>query len=361
MLTRRRFAADFVATSALTLSALSAPHIARAQDQPKKIRIGIAEAGLGGRPYSFGDTVSVVHVQGLLEREFSKDGTAIEWHFYAGAGPAVNEALANNALDFVWQGDLPQYVARSRGLDTRQLWVDGNRLPVYVAVSKKSSITDLAGLKGKTVANFQGTSLELSVDRILASVNLTEADLQIINLDQITATQAVIEGQIDATFLAFGLPPQAAKMLRVIYHAGADNPAFTQQASALTTGAFAAAYPDAVARVAKVQVNAAHWASLPENTAALYDIWGKSGYPVPMLKAIYQITDLKQFTSPLWDPFQLAQMQRSAADAFKYGLIRTAVDTTHWIDHAPLDGALAASGLTHYWPQFAADGTTRLV
>jgi sulfonate transport system substrate-binding protein len=359
MLTRRRFASTLVTASALTLP-LCAPNIARAQDKPSKLRLGIAEAGLGGRPFSFGNTVSVVHVQGLLEQEFAKDNIGIEWHFYAGAGPAVNEALADKALDFAWQGDLPQYVARSRGLDTRKLWVDGNRLPVFVAVSKKSSITDLAGLKGKTVANFQGTSLELSVDRILGSAGLTEADLKIINLDQITATQAVIEGQIDATFLSFGLPPAAAKLVRVIYHAGASDPSFTQQAGALATGAFATTYPDVVDRVAKVQVNAAHWASLPENKSALYDIWGKSGYPVTLLQAVYQIEDAKEFTSPLWDPFQVAQTQRSAADAYKYGLIRTPVDTTHWIDRAPLDRALTATGLTTYWPQFAADGTTRI-
>jgi sulfonate transport system substrate-binding protein len=359
MLNRRRFTAG-LATASTLLPALAAPNIARATDRPKTIRIGVAEAGLGGRPFSFGTVNAVVHVQGLLEREFAADGTNIEWHFYAGAGPAVNEALANKALDFAWQGDLPQCVARSRGLDTRQLWVDGNRTPVLVAVAKNSPINSLADLKGKTVANFQGTSLELAVDRILGSANLTEPDLHIINLDQITATEAVAEGQIDASFIAFGLAPQAAKLLKVIYHADAENPAFTMQDTVLTTGAFATAYPDAVDRVAKVSVTAAHWASLPENTDALYAIWEKSGYPPAMLRGAYHITDPKRFTSPLWDPFQVSHLQQAAADCFKYSLIRTAIDTAYWIDRGPLDRALAATGLADYWPQFAADGTTRI-
>jgi hypothetical protein len=46
-------------------------------------------AGLGGRPFSMGSYVSVIHVQGRLEQEFAKDGTTVDWHFYSGAGPAV--------------------------------------------------------------------------------------------------------------------------------------------------------------------------------------------------------------------------------------------------------------------------------
>lgn len=355
MLTRRHFAAGLAA-----VPLLGTPYIARATEKPKKIRIGVAEAGLGGRPFSFGSTISVVHVQGLLEQEFSADGIGIEWNFYSGAGPAVNEALANSALDFAWQGDLPAFVARSRGLQTRQLWIDGNRLPVFIAVKKDSPINNVADLKGRTVANFQGTSLELAVDRILAANHLTETDLHIVNLDQIIATEAVAQGQIDATFLAFGLSPQAARQLKVIYHAGAATPVFTMQTSVLGTAAFTSAYPDIVNRVARVSVRAAHWAAQPQNLDALYDIWGKSGYPAAMLREAYPIDNLHLFTSPLWDEFQIAQLARSAADAYKDGLIRTPVDVASWVDHTPLDSALMAEGLAGYWPRYAADGTTKL-
>ena len=74
----------------------------------------------------------------MLEKEFAAGGTSVEWHFFAGAGPAVNEALANKTLDFAWQGDLAEIVARSRGLAARQLFVAGNRLPVSVAVARDS-------------------------------------------------------------------------------------------------------------------------------------------------------------------------------------------------------------------------------
>jgi sulfonate transport system substrate-binding protein len=355
MLTRRR-----VSASLLALPLLAAPAIGRAASAPKTIRIGMAMAGLGGRPYSLGSALSVVHVQGLLETAFADDGTTIDWRFFAGAGPAVNEALADSALDFAWQGDLPEIVARARGLGTQQLIVAGNRFPVFVAVAKNSPINSLADLRGKTVANFQGTNLQLSVDRILATAGLTEKDLQIVNLDQMTATQAVVQHQIDATFLQLGLVPQLRNTLKIIYHAGADHPTLTPQSSLLVTDAFAAAYPDAVDKVIKVAVGAAHWASLEVNRPELYEIYGKTGYPPAFIKAIFDNFNLLTASSPLWDPFERAQLARSAADSYKYGLIRTPVDTSNWINTGPLDRALASLGLQNYWPQYAPDGITKL-
>jgi sulfonate transport system substrate-binding protein len=355
MLTRRKLGASLAAAGLL-----AKPLIARANTAaPAKIRIGVALTGLGGRPYSLGSAISVVHVQGLLEKEFAADGTAIEWNFYAGAGPAVNEALANGALDFAWQGDLPEIVARSRGLQTTQLFVAGNRSPVFVVVAKDSKIANLIDLKGKTVANFQGTNLELSVNRILASVGLGEHDLQIVNLDQNTAGQAVAEHQIDAAFVQLGIPARAQKYLKVIYATGTTHPELTPQASFIVANTFASTAPDAVDRVVRVAVGAAHWSSLPGNQDALYQIYAKTGYPLPFIEQVFKPIDPLVATSPLWDAFQRAQLTRSASDAYKYGLIRTPVQVEGWIDTGPLSRALTALKLENYWPQFAADGTTK--
>jgi sulfonate transport system substrate-binding protein len=352
MLTRRNFTASLAA-----LPVLAGPAIGRAA-APGAIRIGMSMAGLGGRPYSFGSALSVVHVQGRLEAAFP--GTPVQWHFFAGQGPAVNEALANGALDFGWQGDLPQIVARARGVATTQLLVTTNRTPVFLVVAKDSPINSLGDLRGKTVANFQGSNLELSADRILASAGLNETNLQIVNLDQMTALQAVAEHQIDATFVQLGLLPQLRKELKIIYRAGAEHPIFTTQSSLLVTDAFLTAHPDTVAQVVQVAVGAAHWASLEANRPALYEIYGKTGYPPSFIKAIFDSFDLLTASSPLWDPFARAQLARSAADCYKFGLIRQRVSTDGWIDTGPLDRALASQGLQRYWPQYAPDGITKI-
>ena len=53
------------------------------------------------------------YTDGGLEEEFKKDGVKVQWTFFKGAGPAVNEALVNKQLDFAWQGDLPSIVHRA--------------------------------------------------------------------------------------------------------------------------------------------------------------------------------------------------------------------------------------------------------
>jgi sulfonate transport system substrate-binding protein len=76
--------------------------------------------------------------------------------------------------------------------------------------------------------------------------------------------------------------------------------------------------------------------------------------------AAYGGFELKQFSAPVWDGFATAQLARSVADCTKYGLIRAPVSVQGWVNPAPLQRALATTGLTDYWPHFAADGTTRL-
>ncbi len=358
MLTRRRFTALTAGLPALGSVLAACP--ALASTPPAKIRIGVPMTGLGGRPFSMGSYISVIHVQGLLEKEFAKDGTSIEWHFFTGAGPAVNEALAGGALDFAWQGDLPEIVARSRGLATQQLLVTSNRLPISVITNKKSGIATLADLKGKSVANFQGTNLQLAADRILGSAGLTESDVKLVNLDPLTSVEAVAQGQIDASVAEFLPPPRVARLLKVIFTSGPQTPVLTAQSSFIVTNDFITAHPDAVDRVARVAVEAAYWSSQEQNRQALYAVFDKTGYPPEFIQSIFGGFDLKQFNSPLWDDFATAQLARSASDCVKFGLIRTPVTVPGWVNAAPLQRALVATNLTGYWARYAADGTTVL-
>jgi sulfonate transport system substrate-binding protein len=90
-------------------------------DKPSVIRVGYPGVGVGNRPASYGNSVTVLHLKGLLEEEFKKDGIKIQWTFLRGAGPAVNELFANGLLDFSHLGDLPSVVGRASGLEYRRL------------------------------------------------------------------------------------------------------------------------------------------------------------------------------------------------------------------------------------------------
>ncbi|MGL4605632.1 MAG: nitrate ABC transporter substrate-binding protein, partial [Iodobacter sp.] len=103
----------------LAVLALTLISAASWADPAKVIRIGVATTGTGGRPVFGGASIASANVRGLLEEEFKKDGIKVEWNFFKGAGPAVNEAIANKLLDFAWQGDLPAIVGKSGGLKTK--------------------------------------------------------------------------------------------------------------------------------------------------------------------------------------------------------------------------------------------------
>ena len=118
------------------------------------LRVGVASAG-GGDPVTFsGSPLGIVRNQQLLEKAFAGTGTEVQWFFFKGAGPAVNEALSNQQLDFAYQGDLPAVVGRSNGLDTKLLAALGVRANLYLAVPKGSDIKTIEDLKGKKVACF---------------------------------------------------------------------------------------------------------------------------------------------------------------------------------------------------------------
>ncbi len=103
--TRRK--ALTAAGAALALGLWAGSAAAQTAEPLKVVRIGVATGGVGSDPVRHGGTsAALAYTDGALEEEFKKDGVKVQWTFFKGAGPAVNEALVNKQLDFAWQGDL---------------------------------------------------------------------------------------------------------------------------------------------------------------------------------------------------------------------------------------------------------------
>ena len=150
---------------------------------PDVIRIGVATAG-GGDPITWGGSPGgVARANNWLEEAFKGTGIQVQWLFFKGAGPAVNEALSNKQIDFAYQGDLPAVVGRSNGLKTRILLGSGVRNNLYVSTPKDSTLNGLEDLKDRKVSIFRGTNGHLVAINVLASKNLTERDIKGVNLD----------------------------------------------------------------------------------------------------------------------------------------------------------------------------------
>src|SRR6218665_1591449 len=60
--------------------------------EPLVIHVGYAAIGVDNRPFSEGTSAATARAGEFLEKEFANDpDIKIEWTFFKGAGPAVNE------------------------------------------------------------------------------------------------------------------------------------------------------------------------------------------------------------------------------------------------------------------------------
>ncbi|HMK78296.1 MAG TPA: ABC transporter substrate-binding protein [Xanthobacteraceae bacterium] len=351
--TPRLFAAAF-----LVAAALAAPCRAPAAETIT-IRIGYAAIGVDNRPFAEGTSAATARAGNYLEEEFKDDpGIKIEWYFFKGAGPAVNEAFASNQLDFAYQGDLPSIIGRANGLKTRFLIASGARKPLYLAVPKGSSISGVADLKGRKVAIFRGTNGHLAAVKILEAHGLTEKDIQGIMLDQAATAAALASKDIDAAFGDTPLIHLAENGIAdIVYTTKGKNPAFARNAGVIAREAFIEAHPEITQRVVNAFVKAALWSSLEQNRAALLELWAKSGTPVSVLAEFFAGDTLAYRNSPLIDPLLVAQYREQADKAIAFGLIRRKVDLTGWFEPKYLETALKSLGLKSTWTSYRADGT----
>lgn len=329
-----------------------------AQQPLTVIRIGIATGGVGSDPVRHGGTsAALAYTDGALEEEFKKDGVKVQWTFFKGAGPAVNEALVNKQLDFAWQGDLPSIVHRAGDVKTKIIMGSGVRGGLYLAVPPDSKIGRLEDLKGRKAAIYKGTNLHLAAVRALADKGLSERDVKLINLDFPSADAALISKDVDAAFGYVGLFRLRDKGLaKIVWSAAADSYKYTRQTSLLVTDDFAARNPKVVERVVKTVVRYAHKYSDEARRAELFELWGKAEYPEKVWREDFIGQPLRVRLSPLLDPFLVARYNDAANEAYKLKLIRKKPDIDSWFDRRYLNAALKELKLEGYWPAYGANG-----
>jgi len=327
---------------------------------PQTIRIGVATAG-GGEPVTWGGSPGgVLRANQALEDAFKADGISVEWLFFKGAGPAVNEALSNKQIDFAYQGDLPSIVGRANGLKTKLLLASGARNNLYVVTPPQSDIKGLQDLKGRKVSLFRGTNGHLVAINALESVGLAERDLKAVNLDTGSAQAALVSSGVDAAFGGYEWFKVRDKGLaKVIYSTQGKDPALTRQASLLVREDFEKEHPAQVQKVVDQFVRAAHWSSDEKNRAELFQIWARSGTPLASWEAEFDKQELALRNSPLLDEFIVGRYKAVASDALTLKLIRRAISVEGWFEPRYLQTALKQQGLEKRWQSFDAKGVAK--
>jgi sulfonate transport system substrate-binding protein len=324
---------------------------------PDVIRFGVSTAGVGDPPRVAGGWLSVAQTRGFVESALKRDGIRVEWTFFKGQGPAVNEALSNDQLDLTTLGDLPSIIGRAVGIRTRLVMVTNARTDAYVAVRPGSTARSVTDLRGRRIAFHKGTATQLVANRIFEQNGLTERDFKIINLEPASTLAAFASGDIDGIIGSLSLVSMEQKGLARVIYDTRRNPGATSSGHILVRDAFAQAHPGLTQRVVTAFVQAAHWASLDANRAEVLRLWASAGsVSAETYEAQYRGVPLSHRLSPRFDPFVVANDRRAVADALRYKLIRRGFDVDGWIDQRFVERAVSDLGLQRFWPEFDPSG-----
>ncbi len=233
--------------AALMCGVLLEPAPAVAQSALKDIRIDWA---------TYNPVSLVLKNQGLLEKEFEKDGIKVTWVQSVGSNKAL-EFLNAGSIDFGSTAGAAALVAKINGNPIKSVYAYSR--PEWTALVTKgdSAIKGLADLKGKRIAVTRGTDPHIFLVRALQSVGLTEKDVTLVLLQHSDGKMALIRGDVDAWA---GLDPMMAT-------AEVEDGArlFFRNAEANTWGVlnvsedFAKKHPAIVKRVIKVYEEARLW------------------------------------------------------------------------------------------------------
>ncbi|QDG58039.1 MULTISPECIES: ABC transporter substrate-binding protein [Pseudomonas] len=307
----------------------------------KEIRIAVPDLSAGSQ-HSGGGITDVLREQQIFEKAFADQGIKIQWNYFKGAGPVINEAFANGQVDLAYLGDLAAIIGRSNGLETRLLSATARDIKQYLGVVPGSGIKTLQDLKGKRVAVFRGTASQLSFDSALASQGLSEKDFKVISLDYNAANAALAAKQIDATWGGSNLTALQAKGLAEIPLTTKDlGGAGSIQAVLVGSKQFVDEHPDAVAKLLKAQQQAVHWLTDDNNKQAYIAlVSGLASYPPVILTNDLKDQTLSEIFPSTLDPVFLAKLQGSVDLASKEKLIRKPFQVSDWV--AP---NLSAAGL----------------
>lgn len=320
------------------ISLLAAPALAgflalSAQaEELKEIRIAVPDLSAGTQN-SGGGIVDVLRDQQIFEKAFAEQGIKIQWSFFKGAGPVINEAFANGQVDLAYLGDLAAIIGKSNGLDTRLLSATARGVKQYLGVVPGSGIKTLQDLKGKRVAIFRGTATQLSFDAALASQGLSEKDVKVINLDFNAAVSALAARQIDASWGSSGLSALQVKGLAELPLNTKDlGGAGSVQAVLLGNGKFVDAHPDVVAKVLKAQQQAVQWLTQDSNKQAYVQlVSGLASYPPVILTQDLKDQNLSEIFPSTLDPVFLSNLQDKVDLAAQQKLIRKPFKVSDWV------------------------------
>ena len=135
--------------------------------------------------------------EGILEKEFEKDGIKITWVQSAGSNKAL-EFLNAGSLDFGSTAGAAALIGRVNGNPIKSVYVYSRPEWTALVTRKDTGIAKVQDLKGKSIAVTRGTDPHIFLVRALADAGLTEKDVSLVLLQHADGRLALKRGDVDA-------------------------------------------------------------------------------------------------------------------------------------------------------------------
>jgi sulfonate transport system substrate-binding protein len=111
--------------------------------------------------------------------------------------PPINESLATNQIDAVFEAEPPALIGCAAGIDVKIVGISCS-LVQEILVPVKSKAQSAADLKGSKIAVLAGTSSHYGVLKLLKEAGVTPNSVEIIDMAPPDAKSAFETGQVDA-------------------------------------------------------------------------------------------------------------------------------------------------------------------
>ena len=194
--------------------------------------------------------IMVMKEQKLLEKEFAKDGIAINWYEIT-SGAKQAQAMAAGSLDIGSVMNTTSVLLANAAGNPVKI-VNGVSRPseTFAIVAGKNGPMSIEELRGKKVAGPKGTVLHQMLVAALESKGMREEDVEFISMGLPLARTTMLSGRVDAALLAGSL---VIKSLEAGGHVittadGLVTPKLVSAAS----GDFVNEYPEIIERYQKV-------------------------------------------------------------------------------------------------------------
>ena len=254
-----------------------------------------------------------------LEDEFRNDGIEIQWTQSLGSNKAL-ELLRSKSVDFGSTAGAAALLGRANGNPIKSIYLYDNPEWAALVTRTQSRISRLEDLKGKRVAVTRGTDPHIFLLRALASVGLTEKDIELVPLQHADGKVALERGSVEAWS---GLDPYTAQVeVEEGYAIFFRRKAWNSYGVLNVREAFAKDHPDLVKRVLAVYEKARLW-TLANPSEARQILANAAHLPDAVANKVWERQD---FTNSVLGPEQRATIRASGETLKKSQLIDAEVN-----------------------------------